>query len=92
MIKFGESAGAANWAGVMPIRVRVHNRIVERIGVSVDVDTGDVGVERIGLEEAPERRVVVAGMEVKEAGLVVLALADEGFGLRDERYGLQLLP
>jgi hypothetical protein len=54
----------------MATRIAVVDRIIARIGVTVDVDAGDGGVVGVGREKAPEVGVVVAGVEPGQADRV----------------------
>jgi len=63
---------------IMPIPVAPVDGIVAGIGVAVDIDAGEDGVEAVGGEKAAEERVVVAGVEILEAGFGVEALVDIG--------------
>ena len=57
--------------------------IAECIGVAVGADAGLAGIRRIGLDEARQHRVVIAGVEIEQAGVVVVALADIALALGD---------
>ena len=52
-----------------------------RIGIAVDVGTGFDGVEAVGGEEAAFKGVVIAGMEILQAGFGVIALVDIAFAV-----------
>ena len=60
----------------MPIGVTFIDGVVIRIRIPVRADAGLVGVPPIGGDEAADGGVVVAGMEVEEAGLGIMGLAD----------------
>jgi len=59
------------------------HRIIGGIGIAVEVDAGEDRVPGVGGEEAAEVGVVVAGVEVLQAGLGVEALVDVGFAVED---------
>ena len=48
----------------MPIRIAQIHRIVEAVGVAVGADAGFADLPPVGLEEAAQCGVVVAGVEV----------------------------
>jgi hypothetical protein len=51
--------------------VRVVDRVVPCVGVPVEPDDVRAVDERVGREEAPQRGILIAGVEVEEAGGVV---------------------
>ena len=57
------------------------DRIVERVAVAVGADAGLHDFEPVGLDEEGQFGVVVAGVEVLQARVGVVAFADEAFGL-----------
>ena len=59
------------------------HRIIPGIGIAVEVDAGEDGVPGVGGEEAAEVGVVVAGVEVLQAGFGVEALVDVGLAVED---------
>ncbi len=60
----------------MPARIRIPHRIVAHIAVPVQaLGVARVGHDGVGLDEAPERRVVVAGVVKVQADGVIVALA-----------------
>ena len=71
----------------MPQRITEVDRIIQRIGVAVDVDAGEGAVECVGGEEAAEQRVVIAGVQILQSGLGVVGLADIGLAVADGRIG-----
>lgn len=51
----------------MPARITPIDRIVIGIGISVDVDAFEGGIEGVGREETPEVGIEGAGMEIEQA-------------------------
>ena len=66
----------------MPIRIAPIDGIISGIGVAVDVDAGEDGVEGVGGEKAAELGVVVAGVEILQAGLGIEPLVDIGLAVQ----------
>ena len=65
----------------VPARIACPNRIIEAVAVPVRADARFGDLPPVRLEEHPEFGVVVAGVEVLEAGVGVEALTDPAFGL-----------
>jgi hypothetical protein len=67
----------AVWGKVVPIPIGLVYRIVLGVGVAFGADAGERRIPVVGRDEAAEQRVEVAGVQVDEAGLGIVALADE---------------
>ena len=67
-------------ADLVPVRVALVDGVVVRISVAVDADSRFGRVPIVGREEAAEDRVVVAGVQIDQPRLIVVALADPAFG------------
>jgi hypothetical protein len=63
----------------MPIVIRLVDRVVLGIGMAIGANAGQRGVPVVGRDEAAVERVHVAGVRMDEAGLGIVALADEEF-------------
>ena len=66
----------------MPVRIRPIDRVVPRVRIPIRSDAFLVGVPPVGGDEAGDGGVVIAGVEVEEAGLGVGAFADEALAFR----------
>ena len=64
----------------MPIGVALVHRVVEGIGVAVGADCRVGYVPPVGLDEAGEDRIVIAGVEIGQAGVGIVPFPDKGFG------------
>jgi hypothetical protein len=64
----------------MAAGIALVDRIVVGIGVAVGADPGLRRVPGVRLDEAAKRRVVVAGVEIHEPALRIIALADIALG------------
>lgn len=60
----------------MPVRIALVDRVVGGIGIAVGADARVAHIPPVGREEAAEGRIVIAGVEVGQAGFRVGALAD----------------
>jgi hypothetical protein len=60
--------------------VQIH-RVVARIGIAVGPDACLGHLKPVGLDKPPKLGVVVAGVEVLETLILVIAFADEPLGL-----------
>ena len=72
---------------MVPIRIQLVHRIVEGIAVAVGADPALLHLEPVGLQEQPQLGVVVAGVEILEARVFVVTLADPAFGFRQSLGG-----
>src|SRR5207248_1152403 len=70
----------------MALSIVAVDGIIEGVGVAIDVDAREDRVPGVGREEMTERRVVVARVQVLQAGLGVVALVNVGFGDRRRAY------
>ena len=61
--------------------------IVEAIAIAVRPDALFRNLEPVGLQEQAELGVVVAGVEILEARVFVVTLADPAFGFRQSLGG-----
>ena len=61
--------------------------IVEAIAIAVRPDALFRNLEPVGLQEQAELGVVVAGVEILEARVFVVSLADPAFGFRQSLGG-----
>ena len=69
--------------GVQPI-----DRIIPGIGVAVDVDAWQHRIVAVGGQEPSQHRVVVAGVEILQAGLGVVLLVDPALAGKRQADGL----
>ena len=60
----------------MSHRITCPNRVVESVGVPVRSDTRFGDFPPVGLDEQAEFRIVVAGVEVLQASVSIVALPD----------------
>jgi hypothetical protein len=80
----------------IPIRVKLVHRIVEGIAVAVRPDAGLLYLEPVRLDKQPQLRVVIPGVEILQARVFVVTLADPalclGQGLGGREPGGFLAP
>jgi hypothetical protein len=65
----------------IPVGIQLVHRVVEGIAVAVGADPGLLHLEPVGLQEQAELGFVEAGVQILEARVLIITLADPALGL-----------